>query len=80
MTQRPSGTTGPTAALARLIEDLGWLLRIAERLPRPGEHRGSRVPPSATEIEAAAAHRVARRLAARLEERRTGPAHSSWPG
>ncbi len=33
MTQRPSGTAGPTAALARLIDDLGWLHRIADRLP-----------------------------------------------
>jgi uncharacterized membrane protein YccC len=33
MTQRPSGTTGPTAALARLIDDLGWALRVAERQP-----------------------------------------------
>jgi uncharacterized membrane protein YccC len=33
MTQRPSGTTGPTAALARLIEDLGWVLRVAEHQP-----------------------------------------------
>ena len=33
MTQRPSGTTGPTAALARLIDDLGWLNRIADRVP-----------------------------------------------
>jgi uncharacterized membrane protein YccC len=33
MTQRPSGTAGPTAALARLIEDLGWLLRVADRVP-----------------------------------------------
>lgn len=33
MTQRPSGTSGPTAALARLIEDFGWLLRIADRPP-----------------------------------------------
>jgi uncharacterized membrane protein YccC len=33
MTQRPSGTTGPTAALARLIDDLGWVLRIAEHPP-----------------------------------------------
>jgi uncharacterized membrane protein YccC len=31
MTQRPSGTIGPTAALARVIEDLGWLTRIAVR-------------------------------------------------
>ena len=33
MTQRPSGTSGPTAALARLIEDFGWLLRLADRPP-----------------------------------------------
>ncbi len=33
MTQRPSGTSGPTAALARLIDGFGWLLRIADRPP-----------------------------------------------
>jgi uncharacterized membrane protein YccC len=33
MAHRPSGTTGSTAALARLIEDLGWLIRIADRVP-----------------------------------------------
>ncbi len=33
MTQRPSGTIGPTAALARLIDDLGWALRVAEHPP-----------------------------------------------
>jgi uncharacterized membrane protein YccC len=33
MAQRPSGTAGPTAALARLIEGLGWLHRAANRVP-----------------------------------------------
>jgi uncharacterized membrane protein YccC len=33
MAQRPSGTAGPTAALGRLIEDLGWLHRVADRVP-----------------------------------------------
>jgi len=33
MTQRPSGTSGPTAALSRLVDDFGWLLRIADRPP-----------------------------------------------
>ncbi len=33
MGQRPSGTAGPTAALARLIEDLAALHRTAERVP-----------------------------------------------
>jgi uncharacterized membrane protein YccC len=33
MAQRPSGTAGPTAALGRLIEDLGWLYRVADRVP-----------------------------------------------
>jgi Fusaric acid resistance protein-like len=27
---RPSGTSGPTAALARLIADLGWLVQLAD--------------------------------------------------
>lgn len=65
MTQRPSGTTGPTAALARLIEDLGWVLRVAERLPA----LASTVAPCPTEraeIEAAAAAALLG-VAARLE-------------
>lgn len=33
--QRPSGTAGPTAALARVIEDIGWLNRAADRIPSP---------------------------------------------
>ena len=33
MTQRPSGTAGATAALARLVEDLLWLNRIANLAP-----------------------------------------------
>ena len=37
MAQRPSGTSGSTAALARLIEDLGWLGRVAARVPALGE-------------------------------------------
>jgi uncharacterized membrane protein YccC len=65
MTQRPSGTAGPTAALARLIEDLGWVLRVADRPPAlastaapcPGER-------SAIEARASA---VLRSVAARLE-------------
>ncbi len=37
MAQRPSGTSGSTAALARLIEDLGWLNRVAARVPELGD-------------------------------------------
>ncbi|HTA96793.1 MAG TPA: FUSC family protein [Solirubrobacteraceae bacterium] len=65
MTQRPSGTTGPTAALARLIEDLGWMLRIAERLPALASTVAP-CPAERAEIEAAAATAL-RCVAARLE-------------
>jgi uncharacterized membrane protein YccC len=62
MTQRPSGTTGPTAALARLIEDLGWVLRVADRPPA----LASTAAPCPAEIEAAAATAL-RGIAARLD-------------
>jgi uncharacterized membrane protein YccC len=65
MTQRPSGTTGPTAALARLIEDLGWVLRVAERLPALAS-TAAPCPAERAEIEAAAATAL-RGVAARLE-------------
>jgi uncharacterized membrane protein YccC len=65
MTQRPSGTTGPTAALARLIEDLGWVLRVAERLPALASTVAP-CPAERAEIEAAAATAL-RGLAASLE-------------
>ncbi len=65
MTQRPSGTTGPTAALARLIEDLGWVLRIAERPPALASSAAP-CPVERAEIEAAAATAL-RGIAARLE-------------
>jgi hypothetical protein len=65
MTQRPSGTTGPTAALARLIEDLGWVLRIAERPPALTS-TAAPCPAERAEIEAAAAAAL-RGVAARLE-------------
>ncbi len=53
MAQRPSGTAGPTAALARLIEDLGWLQRVADRAPALA---GPRTPCAAerAEIESSA--------------------------
>ena len=54
MTQRPSGTTGPTAALARLIEDLGWVLRVAERPPALAS-TAAPCPAERAEIETAAA-------------------------
>jgi uncharacterized membrane protein YccC len=65
MTQRPSGTTGPTAALARLIEDLGWVLRVAERLPALAS-TAAPCPAERAEIETAAATAL-RGVAARLE-------------
>jgi uncharacterized membrane protein YccC len=37
---RPSGTSGPTAALGRLIEDLGWLVAIVGR-SQAGEGAGT---------------------------------------
>jgi uncharacterized membrane protein YccC len=70
MAQRPSGTSGSTAALARLIEDLGWLHRVAARVPALGDRSES--DPSAhcaaerAEIEAAAPAAL-RAVAARLD-------------
>jgi uncharacterized membrane protein YccC len=65
MTQRPSGTTGPTAALARLIEDLGWVLRVAELLPALAS-TAAPCPAERAEIELEAAIAL-RSVAARLE-------------
>lgn len=65
MTQRPSGTTGPTAALARLIEDLGWVLRVAERLPALAS-TAAPCPAERAAIESGAA-RALRSIASRLE-------------
>ena len=65
MTQRPSGTTGPTAALARLIEDLGWVLRVAERVPAL-DSRVTPCPAERAEIELEAGIAL-RSVAARLE-------------
>jgi uncharacterized membrane protein YccC len=81
MTQRPSGTVGPTAALARLIEDLGWLTRIAVRdheretasgaTPRPDDPCPG--PDGGAEIEAAVPAAL-RAVAARLDG---APAHAT---
>jgi uncharacterized membrane protein YccC len=74
MAQRPSGTSGSTAALARLIEDLGWLNRVAARVPALGDRSES--DPSAhcaaerAEIEAAAPAAL-RAVAARLDRARS---------
>jgi uncharacterized membrane protein YccC len=65
MAQRPSGTSGSTAALARLIEDLGWLGRVAARIPALGE-QGDHCVAERTEIEAAAPEAL-RAVAARLD-------------
>ncbi|MGA9875810.1 MAG: FUSC family protein [Solirubrobacteraceae bacterium] len=65
MTQRPSGTTGPTAALARLIEDLGWVLRIGER-PSALASTAAPCPAERYEIELTTATAL-RGIAARLE-------------
>ena len=63
--QRPSGTTGPTAALARLVEDLGWLYRIADRVPAmSGE--ATPCPAECLAIEAAVPATL-RSVAARLD-------------
>jgi len=72
MTQRPSGTTGPTAALARLIEDLGWLIRIAGRPPALA---AAESPCSAECLEIEAAVPAAlRAIAALLESGPSRPA------
>ncbi len=65
MAQRPSGTAGPTAALARVIEDLGWLNRAADRVPALG---GADAPcPAEHAAIAAAAPGALRDVAARLD-------------
>ncbi len=66
MAQRPSGTAGPTAALARLIEDLGWLGRVAGRVPALSSEAGAPCPTERAEI-AAAAPATLREVAARLD-------------
>ncbi len=68
MAQRPSGTSGSTAALARLIEDLGWLGRVAARVPALGEESDPSAHCAAerAEIEAAAPAAL-RAVAARLD-------------
>jgi hypothetical protein len=65
VTLRPSGTAGPTAALARLIEDLGWLQRAAVRVPALASGAGP-CPLERAEIEAAAAATL-REVATRLD-------------
>ena len=62
---RPSGTAGPTAALARLIEDLGWLQRVAVRVPSLPSGGGP-CPLERNEIEVAAAATL-RDVASRLD-------------
>jgi Fusaric acid resistance protein-like len=62
---RPSGTAGPTAALARLIDDLGWLQRAAVRVPALPSGDAP-CPSERAEIEAAAAAAL-RDVAARLD-------------
>ena len=65
MAQRPSGTSGSTAALARLIEDLGWLHRVAARVPELGDG-SAHCAAERAEIEAAAPAAL-RAVAARLD-------------
>lgn len=65
MAQRPSGTAGPTAALARVIEDLGWLNGVADQAPPLGGP-GAPCPDEHDEI-AAAATQTLRDVAARLD-------------
>ena len=77
MTQRPSGTAGPTAALARLIEDLGWLLRVADHVPALTS-TAAPCPAERAEIETAAAAAL-RGMAARLEGGAIRPAARSGP-
>jgi uncharacterized membrane protein YccC len=70
MAQRPSGTSGSTAALARLIEDLGWLGRVAARVPALAE-QGAHCVAERAEIEAAAPAAL-RAVAARLDRAPSG--------
>jgi uncharacterized membrane protein YccC len=65
MPQRPSGTSGTTAGLAQLIEDLGWLLPLLRNLASPDAPRGA-FPQEQAAIEAAALQ-VLRAAAARLD-------------
>jgi uncharacterized membrane protein YccC len=61
---RPSGTSGPTAALGRLIADLGWLVQLARKGPVVTDDDGW-CSAQRTEIETAvpvALHRLATRL------------------
>ncbi len=65
MALRPSGVAGPTAALARLIEDLSWLNRIAAHVPA---RTNPDVPCRGERLEIEAAVPVAlRSVADRLE-------------
>ena len=54
MAQRPSGTAGRTAALARLIADLGWLCRVANRVPALAGAGFAPCAEERAEVEAAA--------------------------
>ncbi len=63
--QRPSGTAGPTAALARMIEDLAALRRSADRIPLLAE-QGAPCHTERAELVLAAPV-LLRDLAARLE-------------
>jgi uncharacterized membrane protein YccC len=69
---RPSGTSGPTAALGRLIEDLGWLVQVARGGWAAGV-TGAAEPAAAGAAErvqiAAAVPTALRSVAARLDGR-----------
>jgi uncharacterized membrane protein YccC len=64
---RPSGTSGPTAALGRLIADLGWLVQLARKGPVVRDDDGW-CSPQRAEIEAAVPVAL-RSLATRLDGR-----------
>jgi uncharacterized membrane protein YccC len=73
MAQRPSGTAGPTAALARLIDGLGWLHRAANRVPAFASGAAP-CPAERAEIETSASAAL-RSVAAELE---SGPSQAAF--
>ncbi len=73
---RPSGNGRRTAALGRLVEDLGWLSPIAARMPA-GPSAGTPFAAERAEVEAAtpaALHSIAARLELGEERAREGRA------
>jgi uncharacterized membrane protein YccC len=85
MAQRPSGTAGPTAALARVIEDLGWLNHVADSVPVLGDEEVPCRPEHAQLVAAApgalgdiAAHLDGGPSPAKLDLSRLESAHEAF--